>query len=152
MKTVITHWLIDRKQNSTIDQIHPITGLGVWSGETLEQVRERYPDAEIVDSAEFDRFREEKRQRFITEPVAVTEEYWNDRINVLPPIRWRGFLYAGYPCSTFMMSEFMYADITEILVKINARYFSFYDSANLTAAQIIEKVIAATTKKEEVGK
>ena len=40
-------------QNNIIDVIHPVTGLSLCYGESLEQVRIRHPGAEIVECDKF---------------------------------------------------------------------------------------------------
>jgi hypothetical protein len=71
--------------DSIVDVIHPATGKSWIAGETLEQIRLRYPGAEVVN---FDEWCKAKGDRQ-NSPVAWTEvsekQYW-DWLECLPPV------------------------------------------------------------------
>lgn len=70
--------------DTLIDLVHPVTGLSVINGHSLDQIRERYPSAEIVN---VESFLSEKaaRQDACVEWIVVTEEYANEMLCSLPP-------------------------------------------------------------------
>ncbi len=78
-------------EDSLIDCIHPETGLTFICGETFEQVRERYPNAERINIADWNKAIAAKQD----EPVIwqeITEEKYNYYLEVLPPAAYaRGF-------------------------------------------------------------
>ena len=73
-----------------IDAVHPITGAGVWSRLTLEQLRQR--DGEAIAKVGIDLSVElshkADRERYCTQAVAVTTERADEALNILPPYRW----------------------------------------------------------------
>lgn len=71
-------------EDSMIDFINPATGRSAINGETLEQVRERYPKAEAVNIEQFCRAKAERQDSPI-EWQETTRERYEDMLNVLPP-------------------------------------------------------------------
>lgn len=68
-------------------------------------------------------------------PVEITAERFDEMLNVLPPMKWRG----GRGEQSFMMCEFTIAYITTIFCEIAGRYFEMADSYTLTHADIVSK-------------
>lgn len=79
-----THAYAEPGAHSIIDAIHPVTNLGLWSGETLDEVRKRYPHAEIVN---FDEWQAAKAARQDSPVVwdEVTAEEYEEMLGCLPP-------------------------------------------------------------------
>ena len=79
--------------DSIIDCINPETGRSWINGETLEQIRLRYPNAEVVS---LDDYCEAKAKRQDTQIrwSETTEEIYHHILEVLPPACWisGGFL------------------------------------------------------------
>jgi len=72
-----------------IDTIEDATGLTTICNETLEQVRQRYPDAIVVDVDEW--CAEKQRQQLAPiEWQETDEETYMEMLEVLPPERWEG--------------------------------------------------------------
>ena len=67
-----------------IDTIHPGTGLSWCFGETLDQIRRRYPGAVEVDIAEFCADKGRRQDTKITW-AECTEEKYMEMLEVLPP-------------------------------------------------------------------
>lgn len=103
--------------SSIIDLVMP-DGRGAYSHETLEQIRVRYPKAEVVDFAEHC---VRAVAGFITEPEEITQERWNYLLGVLPPVRWvrRG------GTESFELSERTYADVTLCAVRLGERRYAW---------------------------
>ena len=116
----IEHWFWEPGSPHAIDPIHPHTGLGIYSGETLEQVRERYPKATV---ATLDMILEAEAKAYKSEPVRIDRERWDYMLNVLPPVQWANRNGA----ETFKMSEMTSGTITTILCRIGERYFEMAD-------------------------
>ena len=72
-----------------IDAIHPDTGLTITLSQTAEQVRERYPLAERMSWADWQEAAIARQQTPITWTL-TTREMYDEMLNVLPPISWRG--------------------------------------------------------------
>ena len=71
-------------KESVIDMRSPVTGLSEVYGETLEQIRVRYPGAEVVNFAAWMAAKAERQHT----PVAwqpCTEARYHEMLNVLPP-------------------------------------------------------------------
>ena len=94
---------------------------GGYSGETLEQIRLRYPAAEVgtlgaVCAASEDMFR--------SKPVRITEERFCEMLDVLPPEGW----IRRDGCESFKLCERTSGNITAIFARIGADYFEMQDS------------------------
>jgi hypothetical protein len=72
---------------------------------------------------------------FKSGPVEISAERFNEMLNILPPMKWRG----SRGQQTFMMCEFTYADITTIFCCLGERYFEMSDSFTLTHQNIVER-------------
>jgi hypothetical protein len=69
--------------------IHPVTGLTLCYGETLEQIRERYPLAERMTYEAWCAAKAARQDSPLTW-AEVTEEQYMYALEVLPPAGWRG--------------------------------------------------------------
>ncbi len=76
-----------------IDCINPDTGLSCIEGETLEQIRLRYPGAEVVNIDEHCKAKGQKQDSPIEWKEVTEERYW-EMLEILPPAcqKQRGFL------------------------------------------------------------
>lgn len=70
--------------NHFIDAIHPETGRSLVNGQTLEEMRERYPAIEIVNIDDWCAAKG-ARQDSPVEWEEITEEKYNYFLEVLPP-------------------------------------------------------------------
>lgn len=96
-------------QDSIIDCINPNTSRSWINGQTLEQIRLRYPGAEIVNIEEFCKAQGARQNTPIEWTETTRERYW-EMLNVLPPAAHTngGFLvgeacdhHAGNGCPRF---------------------------------------------------
>ncbi len=110
--------------------------VGRYSGETLEALAVRYP---LVTLGEFDEIAAEIESLLKTVPVEISEERYNDMLEVLPPEDWQR---TGYGDS-FKLCERTSGRITSIFARVGTRYFSFNDLYNLPHATIMTKVMTA---------
>lgn len=84
--------------SSIIDCIHPVTGRSWINGESLEQIRLRYPGAEIVNIADFCAAKAQRQDSPIQWSEVTADDY-EEMLCVLPPAAMMGggFL-VGEPC------------------------------------------------------
>lgn len=71
-------------EDSLIDCINPFNGLSWIEGENLEQIRLRYPGAEVVNIEAFCKAKAERQDT----PISWTEttrEHYEEMLNCLPP-------------------------------------------------------------------
>lgn len=113
------------------------TLVGHYSGETLDEIRLRYPGAEI---GEWDVVYAAAEESCKTEPVEITEARFLEMLNVLPPVRW---VREG-GAESFKMSERYYGSITGIYARIGKRYFNFSDVITLPHDEIIKRIREST--------
>lgn len=91
-----------RGQCSIIDVIHPGTGRSWIENETLEEIRQRYPGAEVMNFNDFCREKAD-RQNTPIEWVEITEEQYEYALNVLPPMDYReGMFLVEEPCDHYV--------------------------------------------------
>jgi hypothetical protein len=92
-----THGFAEPNSPTMIDLMHPVTKRSLCYGETLDQIRVRYPTAEIIEVAQW------AAQKGATQDVPVTweettEEKYDEMLNVLPPAFWeQGLFLVGEP-------------------------------------------------------
>ena len=113
--------------------------IGVYSGETLEQIAARYPDAQIGDCDDIVATREAMMK---TDPVEIMEDQYVDMLEVLPP---EDFKFDTFG-SSFKMSEYLSGRITNIYATYGKRYFMLTDVASLPHSEIIRKIQGLTAK------
>lgn len=83
--------------DTLIDVIHPTTGKSLCYGETLEQIRVRYPGAEVIAVARFQVLKA-NRQDAPVQWLATTETEYDEMLGVLPPAFWqKGLFLVGEP-------------------------------------------------------
>ena len=93
-------------------------------------------DLTEVSSEAADKLFEDYENSLITQPVEVTEERWEDMLNVLPPCRWGN--YGGY--NAFHVSEHLTGSLVNWFVRTGDKFYEFTDSCYLTTSQMIEKM------------
>ena len=87
-----THAFAVPGASNIIDAVHPNTGRGLYSDETLTEIRQRYPEAKRVALDDW----MTERAAAQDSPVEwreTTAEQYDDMLNVLPPAFWRGGLF-----------------------------------------------------------
>jgi hypothetical protein len=82
---------VSLQRATVVDVVEP-DGLGRYSRETLEQIKGKYPDAQVMASADFCRWKEE-RQRGPIEWAGITEDRYNGALDCLPPARHKGWAF-----------------------------------------------------------
>jgi hypothetical protein len=90
----LTHLFAIPDARSAIDFVHPDTGRSLINGETLEQIRQRYPAAQLYT---WDAWHAQQTARQAAVPLTwspTTAEQYHEMLEVLPPAAWidGGFL------------------------------------------------------------
>lgn len=70
--------------HSIIDAIHPITGRGLYSNETLDQISIRYPGAEVVNLESWCAAKGEAQNSLVVWDE-ISEEQYDNWLECLPP-------------------------------------------------------------------
>lgn len=78
---------VEPRADNMIDLIHPETGKSLIEGEALEQIRQRYPTAEIVNVDDWCAAKGAKQDERVTWKE-ITEKRYNDMLCCLPPAAW----------------------------------------------------------------
>lgn len=125
-----------------IDDINPTTGKGLYSGESLDQMRKRYPNIQLQD---LDEVVEQQETALRTAPSMITEEQYVDALEALPPVNW---VRLGNT-ESFTFSERHSGRITTIYARVGKTCWSFLDVYSIGHHAImakIEEVIQAQTQ------
>lgn len=119
-------------------------------GHTLDEVRERYPDAALmmfadakaaIENALIDR-----------EPTKLSAADFIEALEVLPPKTW----LVRRDTESFKMREHLYGSVTRIYARLNNEYFTFNDRCTLTHDEIVAKCrgfsqLDGDTKHDQLG-
>jgi hypothetical protein len=101
----------------------------------MAEVIERYPTAQLMTWDEvIPLIQEGSYAKYKSAPVEITEDRWDEMLNVLPPMKWR----SGRGAESFMISEALTLDLRSIFCRIGDRYFEMTDKQSLTHEQIAE--------------
>ena len=122
----------DPTTHTVIDYIEPKTG-NLTNGQTLEQCREQYPNADVWA---FDLAVKHYQDYLKSEPEEISEQVFIDRLNFEPPIQW----VLNETTESFKMCELLAGTITGIYARIGNRFFYLTDEITLTHDQIIAKI------------
>lgn len=131
-----THVVSEPGALHCIDGIDPTTGLTQVLGETLEQVRLRYPAA-IVEPWEEPGKR--RRAASLSGPVETDDERWAYLLEVMPPVAWT----ARSGAETFKLSELTTDDITCCCIRIGRRYWTCQQPISTTHDALVQLVLDA---------
>lgn len=112
-------------------------------GQTLEEVRERYPDAQIMEANEAVNAIE--NGLIDDEAKEITEQQFTDALEVLPPMKWKRYSDS----ESFMMAEFFYGSITSIYARVGNRFYTFQDRCSLSHDDIVRKVVLSQVRTPE---
>jgi len=103
--------------------------------ESLEQVQERYPGAEVWEfEAACKIIHQLTYTDCISPPVEITEARWDEMLNVLPPMKWRN----DHSTESFMICEALTLDLRSIFCRLGDRYFEMTNRGGLDHAEIVE--------------
>lgn len=124
------------KPGGAIDLVNA-DGLGLYSGETAEQVGARYECAIEVISQREAIAREDGEHS--TAPVEIDEERFHYLLNVLPPCRWT----RDGDAESFYISEAIAGSVHEFVVRIGDRFWSLQQPRSTSNQAIMRMVLDA---------
>lgn len=130
-----THVFYSPKDNSIVDTCSDETPpRSHWTGETLAEIRKRYPDAVYMEFDKASKIMDEKHRLPVME---ITKERWWEMLEVLPPQGWK---QTGEG-ESFKMIEHWSGSITDIYVRIHDhdRYFVLRDNFTLAHSEVIRR-------------
>jgi hypothetical protein len=94
--------------------------VGIYSGQTLDQTRQRYPDAQVMESEEVESANE---SYYLTQPVReISRATYHQMLDCLPPY----YMGSDAGNSSFQMSELTSGRVTEAFCRVGQRYFRMY--------------------------
>lgn len=128
----LTHCYYIPGTGRVIDAEHPNTCRGVYSGKSVEDMRDEYPD---IVRGTFEDAAKIEDDHFRSPPIVCTEADFMEALECLPPMKWRH----GDGAESFMISERTAGSITNIYCRIGDRYYTLADSVTLTHEQIVDK-------------
>lgn len=128
----------DKSANRTIDFCKPGTSMAAFSGETIEQYRQRTGhDAEILD-------REEAMTRAAnaaqTPWQEISEKAWWSALECMPPLKWDRLGGA----ESFFISEAYTADVHSCYIKMGGRFYTARRRVGTAKAVLAGEVRALT--------
>ena len=110
-------------------------GRGVYSGETLAEIRKRYPGARLMDFEDASHAaRCDNRVRLCTGPREIPESKFHEMLGCLPPVDWR----SDGDTESFKMSERTIDTLTGIFCRIGKKYFTLTEDIRTPHARIVE--------------
>lgn len=121
-----------------VDLVDPVTGRGVCGGCDEAELASLHAPAAIARMG-LAEAKVAARKARITSAEPITAEYFDDMLNVLPPVDWvrRGGI------EHFFLSERVYDDIVQYCVRIGDRHWKFQDRAHLTTQEIAQRLDVA---------
>lgn len=101
-------------------------------GQTLEEIRSRYPDAVYMEWDKASDLMDEKNRLPVRE--ITRDDFW-EMLEVLPPNGWK----QAPGCESFKMSEHWSGNIIGIYARIGDRYFTLRDNCFMKHEEIIRR-------------
>lgn len=108
---------------------------GLYSGQTQDELSERYPGTQVID---VEGFWTMHSNAWRTEPEPSTEENFTFSLECMPPLDWQ--IVRGI--ESFKMEERLSANMTSIYARKEDRYWTFVDRDDLSAEEIASKIEA----------
>lgn len=102
------------------------------NGETLEEIRKRYPDAVYMEWEEASRLMDERNRLPVRE---TTQDHFWEMLECLPPVGWKN----EGSGESFKMSERWSGNITDIYARIGERYFTLRDTIFMSHAEVMRR-------------
>lgn len=117
-----------------IDAVNPLNGCrSIWGNKTLEQVQQEYPGAQIF---EFEPWLKQKEESLCAPaPTEITEEQFNDALDVLPPMHWG----RQKDSESFQLMEMLSGRVTSAYCRIGQRYFALTVIEKTPHEEIVER-------------
>lgn len=121
-------WIVDTAHFDGYAKIWlPDGDAWLYTGKTAEQFAAEGYD--VLNDEQFDELLERYHNGLCGRWKEVTEEEYNEQLNVLPPIGWNG--------SGFWMSEYTYGDVTAYYQRLDGRYYTSLQRMSTPRAEIL---------------
>lgn len=128
--------------NRTVIDYVRDNGLTQIFGQTIDEVRQRYPDVQIMSADEAVNAIE--TSLIDNDATEITEDQFISALEVLPPKHWQSYT----DTESFMMAEYLYGYVTSIYARVGNRYYTFHDRCNMSHDDIIRKVARTQVKNQ----
>ena len=145
MAATIAHVYWNPTTKRTFDAEHPNTGIGAYSGLTLEELntREGLTLQRITIEEACQLQHQADRARYCTGALEVTQERSDEALNCLPPFRWsRGQVMAS-SWEAFAISEPVTDRLLCWFVRLGRRWFQLYEDRAIGYQELIAAVKAS---------
>lgn len=109
----------------------------VIDGASLAEVRQRYPDAEVV---RFEEAIERKEAAFIRPPEPISAEQFQTALEVMPPAGWA----SNGLTETFRLGERISAGIARWYCRIGENHYTLADRVALKPGEVVAKCLEAS--------
>ena len=125
-----------------IDLMVSIEGkeVGLYSRETVDSLKARYPDAQCAD---LDAAHQVIEAEYVSRVEEIDEESYMSYLGALPPV---GMRTLG-KSQSFKMSERRFGRVTLICAQDGDRYFKFHDLISMPHDEVMAKVRKYLTEK-----
>lgn len=134
MELIDCHVALSVSQRALIDYVDPDTGMSIYGQETLDSMRERFPDAEIVSSWEAVQRLIEKE--FVQSPRPISRTEWNDMLLAHTPPVGR---YGHGQTESFRLPDLVFGQTGVILARDGWRFYRLIDRIDLSHQEILAK-------------
>lgn len=123
------------RENGTVGPLDKMCdGVGVWSGETLDQMRKRYPSVKV---GTLDEYEVAHRDSYRRPPQRITKKEWTDALETLPPMRW----VRGDQFESFCFQEPVSCHIHSIYARLGKTYWRMVDDIHECTHEAVEKAV-----------
>lgn len=125
---------------TTIDFVHPIRRVSSIYGNTLQEIRAKYPDARIgIFDQVYEMMSRQRFERHCKKVVEISEERWMDMLEILPPMAW----VRENTTESFKMIERDFDNVTGCYVRIGSRFFNLAHRDKTPHAELVSLVLAS---------
>ncbi len=132
----ITHVFYSASKNVAVDAIHPVTGLGLYSGNAQQLIEVEYGPLQRLPTEEAVALIEKGN---LTNPALITEDEFNRAYGCLPPLN----SGSAMGVRIFQLIELYCGRVTHTFAKLqDGRCFTWRDIAEAPRAQLAEKVLS----------
>lgn len=137
----VTHVFYKPGALHAVDAVHPVTGKGLYSGKTVEELTAENGPLETITNAEASR---RVDAAAVSAPAEITAERWDDALNCLPPQRW----VRRNGAESFQFMERYCGNVTSVYVKLGDRFWTWHDIVGTEHEVLVQKATDALAAAE----
>lgn len=117
-----------------------------YTGKSAAEIMAEDESLQVMSWEEVEPLLDEAWQKkYCSEPEQITEERFDEMLNILPPCRW----VRGYGVESFYLSERLAGNIVSIFCRIGKTYWSFNAPASVGHDEIVRRCQAALEAKSD---